>query len=64
MIKTEKPHYRYDRPIDGQPEERWWAGLSHAERMRRTIEVKEGIAFRRDVWNATHAPSRQIPRAD
>lgn len=59
-----KKGYKYERPDDGQIEERWWKSLSYAVRDRLTKEIRAGLRERRDAWNRCHPPERQIPRPD
>lgn len=55
-------NYKYDRPFNGQPEERIVASWPPAKRLAIAEENASEMRTRRDEWNATHPPERQIPR--
>jgi len=54
--------YKYDRPLNGQPEERWFQTLSLERQQMVAEETRLGLALRRDAWNAKWPASRRIPR--
>ena len=54
--------YIYKRPPEGHVEDHWFAKLPEAEQRRVEVETKQGIAARRDAWNASQPVKRHIPR--
>jgi hypothetical protein len=57
-------HYRYARPVEGQIEEVWFAGLSVPDRQRLVADIAAELIDRRNAWNLGHARERWLPRPD